>query len=101
MSSKKIDLTMLEDACVMSVEVVCLMEETLPHSILIMQLHLIVHLVDEIALCGIVHARWMFFLGCFMKTLKGSMRQNVRPKVSMAERWLIQESLVHVSKFLV
>ena len=57
MSLKEIDPTTLEDACVMSMEVFCLVEETFPHSILIMQLHLIVHLLDEIALCGTVHAR--------------------------------------------
>ena len=57
MSSKEIDPTMLKDSRVMSVEVVCLVEETFPHSVLIMQLHLIVHLVDEIGLCGIVYAR--------------------------------------------
>ena len=58
-SSKAIDPATLDDACVMAVEVVCLVEETFPQTILTSQLHLIVHLVDEIALCGTVHARWM------------------------------------------
>ena len=66
-----------------------------------MQLHIIVHLVDGIALCDIVHAWWMFFLERFMKTLKGFVRQNVRPAGSMAEGWLIQESLVHIYEFLI
>ena len=45
----------------MSVEVVCLVEETFLCSIHKMQLHLMVHLVDEIALCGIVLSfGWVF-----------------------------------------
>ena len=59
-----------------------------------------VHLVDEIALCGIVYSRWMFFLEHFMKTLKGIMRQNLSPEGSMAEGLSIQESLVP-TEFLV
>ena len=52
-SSKAIDpATLVDDARVMAVEVVCLVEETFPRTILTSQLHLIVHLVDEIALCG-------------------------------------------------
>ena len=74
----------------MLVEVVCLMEETFPCSNLTMQLHLIVHLVDEIALCGTIHARWMFFLECFIKTLKGFMRKSVGSEGIMDEGWLIQ-----------
>lgn len=99
-SSKAIDPATLDDARVMAVEVVCLVEETFPRTILTSQLHLIVHLVDEIALCGTVHARWMFFLERFMKTLKDFVRQSARPKGSMAEGWLIQESLVYISEFL-
>ena len=43
-----------------------MVEETFPHSILTMQLHLIVNLVDEIALSSTVHARWMLFPAHFM-----------------------------------
>ena len=100
MSSKEINPTKLDDAQVMSVEVVCLVEETFPCSILTMHLHLIVHLVDEIVLCGTAHVQWMFFLERFMKTLKGFMRQNARLEGGMVEGWLIEESLVHISKFL-
>ena len=99
-SSKAIDPVMLDDAHVMAVEVVCLVEETFPRTILTSQLHLIVHLVDEIALCGTVHARWMFFLERFMKTLKDFVRQSARPEGSMAKGWLIQESLVYILVFL-
>lgn len=42
----------------------------------------------------------MFFLERFMKTLKGFVRQRARPEGSMAEGWLVQESLVLITEFL-
>ena len=82
-SSKAIDPTTLDGDHVMAMEVVCLVEETSLRTILMSQLYLIVHLVDEIDLCSIVHARWMFFLEHFMKTLKHFVSQSARPKESM------------------
>ena len=60
-----------------------------PTSILNIQVHLLVHLVDEVEIAGIVHARWMFFLERFMKTLKGFVRQGAQPEGSMAEGWMV------------
>ena len=37
-----------------------------------------ISLCIEIALCGTMHAHWMFFLKCFMKTLKDFMTQSAR-----------------------
>ena len=91
---------MLNDACVMVVDVVCLVGKTFLRTIVTSQLHLIVHLVDKITLCGTIHTRWMFFLEHFMKTLKDFVRQSIRPERSMAKGWLIQESLVYISEFL-
>ncbi|MCO5574345.1 hypothetical protein L7F22_028128 [Adiantum nelumboides] len=64
------------------------------------QVHLLVHLVDEVEIAGTVHARWMFFLERFMKTLKGFVRQRARPEGSMAEGWMVQESCVFISEYL-
>ena len=70
-SLKEIEISTLNEARVMAVEAVCLIEEGFPRSILTSQLHLVVHLVDEIAICGTVHSRRIFFLQRFLKTLKG------------------------------
>ena len=59
-----------------AIETVCLFEEVFPTSILTIQVHLLVHLVDEVEIAGIVHAQWMFFLERFMKNLKGFVRQR-------------------------
>lgn len=56
--------------------------------------------MDEVEIAGTVHARWMFFLERFMKTLKGFVRQRARPEGSMAEGWLVQESCVFISEYL-
>ena len=52
---KEIDKSSLSNARTMAVEAVCLIEEAFPRSILTSQLHVVVHLIDEIALCGVVH----------------------------------------------
>ncbi|MCO5552535.1 hypothetical protein L7F22_006047 [Adiantum nelumboides] len=83
-----------------AIETVCLLEEHFPTSILNIQVHFFVHLVDEVEIAGTVHARWMFFLERFMKTLKGFVRQRARPEGSMAEGWLVQESCVFISEYL-
>lgn len=83
-----------------AIKTVCLLEDHFPTSILNVQVHLLVHLVDEVQLAGTVHARWMFFLERFMKTLKGFVRQKARPEGSMAEGWLVQESCVFISGYL-
>ena len=99
-SAKEIDPSTLEDAQVKAVEVVCLLEENFPRSILSSQVHLLVHLVQEMSICGTVNARWMFFLERIMKTLKDFVRQNARVEGSMTEEWLIQEGIVFISQYL-
>ena len=91
-SLKEIDPKTIVHAREYSIQIVCLLEEHFSTSILNIQVHLLVHLVDEVQLAGTVHARWMFFLERFMKTLKGFVRQKAWPEGSMAEGWLVQES---------
>ena len=99
-SKKEIDVNTIEAAKQNAIEAVTLAERFLPSSFLTIQFHLLVHLVDEVTIAGIVHARWMFFLERFMKTLKGFVRQRARPEGSMAMGWLVQESLVYITEYL-
>ena len=85
---------------ILAIETVCMIENTFPTSILIIQVHILVHLVDEVAMAGVVNTRWMFYLERFMKVLKGFVRQKARPEGSMAEGWLVQESCVWISEYL-
>ena len=79
-SLKEIDPQSIVCAREDAIQTVCLLEENFPTSFLNIQVHLLVHLVDEIQLAGIVHAHWMFFLERFMKNLKGFVRQKARPE---------------------
>ena len=67
-----------------------MIENTFPTSILSTQIHILVHVVDEVAIARIIHTRWMFYLERFMETLKAFVQQKARPKGSMAEGWLVQ-----------
>ena len=67
------------------IEASILIEEAFPRSIITSQLHLVVHLVDEIAIFGVVHSRWMLFLECFLNNLKGFVQQRAHLEGSMVE----------------
>ena len=53
------------------VEIFCMFEKELSTSFMDLQVHLLIHLVDEVELVGIVSCPWMFFLERYMKKLKG------------------------------
>lgn len=81
-------------------ELLCLMEKELPTSFFNIQEHLLIHLVDEITIAGVVSTRWMFFFERYMKVLKNFVRQRARPEGSMAEGYIVQESLYYVTEYL-
>ena len=66
------------------VEIICMFEKELPTSFMDLQVHLLIHLVDEVELVEVVSCRWMFFLERYMKKLKGFVRQREKPEGSMA-----------------
>ena len=88
-SQKEIKITSIEENRINAAEAVCMLEKHFPTSILTIQVHLLVHVVDEVAKAGVVHSRCMFFLERFMKTLKSFVHQRARPEGSMAEGWLV------------
>ena len=67
-------LEMLEQAA----KLVCHLEMFLPPSIFDIQVHLIVHLVDDIEYFGPVHQQWMYFVERFLKQLKRYVRNMWR-----------------------
>ena len=79
---------------IFAIKTLCMIENTFPTSILTIQSHLLVHLVDEVGVAGVVNMRWMFYLERFMKILKDFVCQKVRPEGNMAKGWLVQESCV-------
>jgi hypothetical protein len=82
------DLMKIESAIVMS-----LLEMQLPTSFFDNQIHLISHLVEEVAIGGPISYCWMFPIERYLKTLKGFVRQNSRLEGSMGEGYLVQEAM--------
>mgnify|MGYP000025790750 CR=1 FL=1 len=99
-SSKEIRLNEIPQRKREVYELVCLMEKELPISFFDIQVHLLVHLVEEIELAGVVNTRWMFWVERFMCVLKRFVRQRARPEGSMAEGWLHQECMYYLSEYL-
>ena len=64
------------------------------------QVHLLIHLVDDIDLAGVMSARNMFFVERFLKVLKGFVRQYSHPEGSMGEGYIVQESFFYASEYL-
>ncbi len=52
----------------------CMLEITMPLSFFDIMVHLILHLVDELDMCGPVHTRWMYCVERLNKILKGYVR---------------------------
>jgi hypothetical protein len=56
-------------------------------------MHLLVHLVEELELCGWIHTHWMYPIERYLKTLKGYVWNKARPKGSMVEGYALEEAL--------
>ncbi|KAE9604361.1 hypothetical protein Lalb_Chr11g0070811 [Lupinus albus] len=52
--------------------------------------HLSIHLVREIQLCGPCYMRWMYPFERYMKTLKGYVKNRSRPEGCIVERYIVE-----------
>jgi hypothetical protein len=52
------------------VEILSLLEKEMPPSFFDIMVHLTIHLVEELFICGPVHVRWMYPYERYYKTLK-------------------------------
>ena len=82
------------------VEIVCIFEKELPTSFMDLQVHILIHLVDEVELVGVFSCLWMFFLERYMKKLKGFIRQREKPEGSIAEGYISYESFYYASEYI-
>jgi hypothetical protein len=82
------------------VEIVCMFEKELPTSFMDLQVHILIHLPDEVELVGVLSCHWMFFLERYMKKLKGFVRQREKPEGSMAEGYIVYESFYYASEYI-
>ncbi|VVA40801.1 PREDICTED: transposase, partial [Prunus dulcis] len=64
-----------------------------PPSFFDIMVHLVVHLVREVRLCGPVYFRWMYPFERYMKVLKGYVQNRTRPEGCIAERYIAEEAV--------
>ena len=69
--AKVMDVSRLNDLQQGIVVTLGLLEKYFPPSIFDIMLHLTVHLVREVRLCGLVYIKWMYPFERYMKVLKG------------------------------
>ena len=66
----------------------CDLEKIFHASFFDVMVHLVVHLVPEVRLCGPVFYRWMYAFERFNKVLKGYVRNRYYPEGCIAESYL-------------
>jgi hypothetical protein len=60
------------------------LEKEFPPAFFDIKVHLPRYLAEELFICGLTHARWMYLFERYMKTLKGHVRNLARLEGSMA-----------------
>ncbi|XP_042460530.1 uncharacterized protein LOC122044052 [Zingiber officinale] len=78
----------------------CLLEQYFPPSFFDIMLHLTVHLVREVQLCGPVYFRWMYPFERCMKVLKSYVGSRKYPEGCIVRRYAAEEAVEFCSKHL-
>ncbi|KAA0062714.1 transposase [Cucumis melo var. makuwa] len=95
-----IDVTQVEKLQEDIVITLCLLEKYFPPSFFTIMVHLTVHLVREVKLCGPIYLRWMYPFERFMKVIKNAVRNRNRPEGCIAEGYILEEAVEFCSEFL-
>jgi hypothetical protein len=81
-------------------EALCLLEKVFPPTFMDIMSHLMIHLVEELYICGPVHCRWMYPMERYMKTLKDYVRTYAKPEASMAKGYVMFETLGYCTEYM-
>jgi hypothetical protein len=81
-------------------EALCLLEKAFPPTFMDIMSHLMIHLIEELYICGLVHCRWMYPIERYMKTLKDYMRTYARPEASIAKGYHMSETLGYSMEYM-
>ncbi|XP_058755972.1 uncharacterized protein LOC131629194 [Vicia villosa] len=98
--SKVIDPEKLDELENESIIILCQLEMFFPPSFFDIMVHLIVHIVREIRICGPVYLRWMYPFERYMKILKGYVKNQYRPEASIIERYITEEAIEFCTDYL-
>jgi hypothetical protein len=78
----------------------CQMQHYLPLAFLNAQENYLIHQVEEIELCGVVHTRSMWMVERQLKLLKDFVRQRARLEGSMVEGYILYQCMAYISQYL-
>jgi len=81
-------------------DALCLLEKEFPPTFMDIMSHLMIHLVEELYICGPVHCQWIYPIERYMKTLKEYVRTYARPEASIAEGYAMSETLGYCTEYL-
>ena len=81
-------------------ETVCYLEICFPPSFFDVMEHTLIHLVDELELCGPVGGRWMYPCERYLGMLKSFVRTRAHPEASMANGYTAEEALGFCTEYL-
>ncbi len=71
----------------------CLLEIWYPPAFFDLMIHLLIHLIDELEICGLVGAIWCYPVERYLNVLKRYVRNKVRPKACMSFGYMYDETL--------
>jgi hypothetical protein len=77
-----------------------LFKQNFPPSFFDIITHLLVHLMEELEICSLVHTRWMYLIEHYLKTSKGYACNKARPEGSMVEGYAFEKTLGFCTKYL-
>ena len=78
----------------------CEMKEYLPPTFFNVQEHCLIHLIEEIEMCGPIHTRSMWMVERNLKSLKDLVRQKAHPEGSLVEGYMVYQTMVYIGQFL-
>ncbi|XP_057247506.1 uncharacterized protein LOC130589894 [Beta vulgaris subsp. vulgaris] len=78
----------------------CKMEKEFLPTFFTIMVHLLIHLVDEVKLGGPVHYRWMYPIERYLAFLKSHVSNKAQPEGSIAEGFLLWETITFCSRYL-
>ena len=81
-------------------ETLCLLEKELLPSFFDLMIHLCIHLVEELFICGLIHVRWMYPCERYYKTFKSYVRNHAKPEGCMAKGFQLEEAYGFASEYL-
>ncbi|KAL5579062.1 hypothetical protein UlMin_011504 [Ulmus minor] len=82
------------------VTTLCLLENYFLPTFFDVMVHLTVHLIREVKLCGPVWYHWMYPFERYMKVLKGYVRNGSKPEGCIAECYIAEEALEFCAEHL-